>query len=157
MLYLALKTLHILAAVVFLGTGAGSAWYKLRAGRSGNLAAIAWIDAEVVRADWLFTIPSGVLLPLTGLAMTLGYGMPITTPWILEPLIGYAIAGLTWLPAAFLQLRMRRLSAEALRAGQPLPEQWRKDQRAWAMLGVPSFGAAVVVVGVMVMKRAVFL
>lgn len=154
MFYLALKAVHVLAAVVFLGTGLGSAWYKLRAGRSRNIAAIAWIDAEVVLADWLFTIPSGALLPITGLWMVLGYGLPLTTPWILQGLVGYAVAGLAWVPAAGLQLRMRRLSAEALRTGTPLSPQWYADQRIWACLGLPSFAAAMAVVWMMVTKRA---
>jgi len=153
MLYLVLKTLHVLAAVVFLGTGFGSAWYKLRAGLTRDVAAAAWIDAEVVRADWIFTIPAGLLLPATGLGMTLGYGMPLSTPWVLQGLLGYAVAGLAWLPAAGLQLRMRRLSAEALREGRPLPERWRRDQRLWAALGLPAFAAAAAVVWVMVSKR----
>lgn len=152
MLYLVIKTLHVLSAMVFLGTGFGSAWYKLRAGITRDVAAAAWIDAEVVRADWIFTIPAGLLLPATGLGMALGYGMPLSTPWIFQALLGYSVAGLTWLPAAALQLRMRRLSAEALRAGTPLPERWHRDQRIWAALGLPAFGASALVVWVMVSK-----
>ena len=121
------------------------------------MAAAAWVDAEVVFADWVFTVPAGVVLPLSGLLLAWQYGLPLTTPWVLEAILGYAAAGLTWLPAAGLQLRMRRLSAEARRAGAPLPPEWRRAQRTWALLGLPSFGVSVVVVWVMVSKSAVFL
>ena len=42
MLPLVLKAIHILGAVLFLGTGAGSAYYKLRAGASKDVAVVAW-------------------------------------------------------------------------------------------------------------------
>ncbi|WP_444884462.1 DUF2269 family protein [Microbulbifer sp. PSTR4-B] len=34
--YLALKTLHILCAIIVLGTGTGIAWYTLRGWLSGD-------------------------------------------------------------------------------------------------------------------------
>lgn len=148
-----LKTLHILGAVLFLGTGAGSAWYKLRAARSKNLQVVAWCDAEVVFADWVFTVPSGVLMPVTGLWLVTLSKAPLGSPWIWQGLVGFALAGLTWLPAAVLQIRMRRLSARALAEGARLPPAWYAMQRAWALLGIPSFAAAAAVVWMMVTKQ----
>ena len=153
---LALKALHILSAALFFGTGLGSAWYKLRAGLQSDLAVIAWVDAEVVRADWIFTIPSGLLLPLTGLGMVHLLHLPLSTPWIAWALGGYGIAGLTWLPAAALQLRMRRLSAAARDAQSPLPAAWTRAQLQWALLGIPSFLAAASTIWVMVTKQIPF-
>ncbi len=152
MLYTTLKWLHVLSAVVFLGTGLGSAWYKFRADRSGNVAVIAWSQRQIVLADWIFTVPAGVLLPVTGFAMV------ATGPWTLEALwvrlgIGlYAVAGLTWLPAAALQLRMRDMADEALENGTELPEAFHRDRRIWTALGAPSFLAAIVTVWLMTSK-----
>jgi uncharacterized membrane protein len=123
----ALKALHVLAACLFFGAGLASAWYKLRASRADSVAVVAWMDREVVLADWLF-----------------------------YALIGYTAAGLTWLPAAALQLQMRQLSAEALAAGAPLPPDWFVAQRRWALLGLPSFLAAVSTLWVMVTKQVPF-
>lgn len=152
----ALKALHVLAACLFFGAGLASAWYKLRASRAPSVAVVAWMDREVVLADWLFTIPSGLLLPITGFAMVHGYGLPLSTPWVLYALVGFTLAGLTWLPAAALQLQMRQLSAEALAAGTPLPADWFVAQRRWALLGLPSFLAAVSTLWVMVTKQVPF-
>lgn len=154
MLYLALKATHVLAAMLFLGTGLGSAWYKWRADRSGDLRAIVWAAREIVLADWCFTVPAGVLLPATGLAMARLAGYEILGGWVLWGLLGYAFSGLCWLPAALLQLRMRRAAEAALRDGTALPDQFRADARAWAALGVPSFGAALATVWVMIAKHA---
>jgi uncharacterized membrane protein len=67
---------------------------------------------------------------------------------------GYAVAGLAWLPAAVLQIRMRRLAEAALAADQPLPQTYDRMQLTWAALGLPSFAASVFVVWVMVAKWA---
>ncbi len=151
-----LKTIHVFAAILFLGTGAGSAWYKLRAARSKDTHVIAWCDAEVVFADWVFTVPSGVFVPASGLWLAHLYSIPLSTDWLWQGLAGYCIAGITWLPAAFMQVRMKRLSAKARDDGSALPPAWYRMQRAWALLGIPSFGATVAVVWMMVSKRALF-
>jgi uncharacterized membrane protein len=156
MLILVVKTFHVLAAVLFLGTGAGSAWYKLRASRSREVAVVAWCDAEVVFADWVFTVPSGVFVPASGLYLVYLYHLPLVTPWVWQGLLGYTIAGLTWLPAAFLQIFMRRISHEARRTGSQLPPKWFSYQRIWALLGVPSFSATMFVVWLMVSKQGLF-
>ncbi len=156
MLVFILKSLHIFGVVLFLGTGAGSAWYKLRASRSNDVRVIAWCDAEVVFADWLFTVPSGVIVPSTGLLLVYFYRLPLATPWVWQGIAGYVIAGLTWLPAAFLQVKMKKLSAQARDAGTDVPDSWRRMQRTWALLGIPSFAATIAVLWMMVSKQALY-
>ncbi len=153
MLYLILKALHVLSAVIFLGTGLGSAWFKWRADRTGDARVASWAARQIVIADWVFTVPAGLLLPVTGLWMAAIGGMDFGAGWILWGLGGYAVAGVLWLPAAWLQLRMRDLAARASRDGEPLPAEFHRYARAWAALGVPSFGAATVTVWVMIAKH----
>ena len=66
MTYLILKWVHILSAILLLGTGLGSAFYVWRANRAGDLHAIRFVLRNVIFADWLFTVPPVVLLPVTG-------------------------------------------------------------------------------------------
>lgn len=68
-LYLLLKTLHILSSTILFGTGLGSAYYALRAWRSGQLPVIAVTFRHLVTADWLFIATTAVFQPLSGLAM----------------------------------------------------------------------------------------
>src|SRR5256885_16932628 len=65
-LYFALKYLHVLGAVVILGTGSGIAFFMLMAHRSGDAAFIARTAAVVVFADMLFTLTAVLLQPVTG-------------------------------------------------------------------------------------------
>ncbi len=147
---LILKTLHILMATVFFGTGMGVAFVKLRADQTGDVRLIAWANGFVVQSDLIFTIPSAVLMPVTGLAMVWQWAgsweafwaMLWATPWLQKGVIGWAVAGAFWLPAWRLQYRMHALAAAALAEGTPLPEAYHRYTRWWMFLGFPSFTAA---------------
>ncbi len=150
--YLLLKTLHILGALLFFGVGLGSAWYKFKADRSGDLRVIAWCQNQIVTADWVFTLTSAFLLPITGLEMVRRLNIPWTTPWVVVGIAGYVLAGLLWLPAVWLQIRMRDLAREALQRNTPLPHEFHRANRIWFYLGVPAFAITVGVIWVMVAK-----
>lgn len=151
--YTLIKTLHILSMVLLFGTGLGSAFYKWMADRSGVLAHIAVTNRHVVLADWWFTTPTVIFQPLSGLWMLHLLGQPVSTPWVATSLGLYALAGACWLPVVWLQIRMRDLAADALAAGTPLPPAYWRMARWWFWLGVPAFGAMVLVVALMVFKH----
>lgn len=153
MTYPLLKTLHILSMVLLFGTGLGSAFYKWMADRSGNLAHIAVTNRHVVLADWLFTTPTVIFQPLSGLWLLHLLDIPLHTPWVVASLLLYALAGICWLPVVWLQIRMRDLATRALADSTPLPATYWRMARAWFWLGVPAFSAMVAVVALMVGKH----
>lgn len=153
MSYLTLKTLHVLSMVLLFGTGLGSAFYKWMADRSGKVEHIAATNRHVVLADWIFTTPTVLLQPITGLWMLHTLGLPLGTPWIAASLVLFLIAGACWLPVVWLQIRMRQLSDAAARQRSELPALYWHMVRWWFWLGVPAFGAMVLVVVLMVGKR----
>lgn len=147
-----LKSVHVLFAMLYLGTGLGSAYYKMRAFRTRDPHVIAFLDREIVRADWLFTVTSGVVMPATGAIMVAKLQLSFATSWVVTAFGLWMVAGLLWLWAARLQIQMRTMSADALRDNQPLPPQYMRAQRLWMMLGIPAFLAAMATVVVMVKK-----
>ncbi|MCP3690117.1 MAG: DUF2269 domain-containing protein [Gammaproteobacteria bacterium] len=153
MTYITLKTLHILSMVLLFGTGLGSAFYKWMADRSGNVTHIAITNRHVVLADWIFTTPTVIFQPLSGLLMVSLLDLPLTTPWIMLSLLLYALAGICWLPVVWLQIRMQKISAEAASGGCKLPEKYWQLARWWFWLGVPAFISMVLVVVLMVYKH----
>jgi uncharacterized membrane protein len=139
--------------VLLFGTGLGSAWYKWMADRSGNIEHIAVTNRHVVLADWLFTTPTVIFQPLSGLAMAARLHLPITTPWIVASLALYALAGACWLPVVWLQIRMSRMAAETVAQGAKLSPLYWRYARLWFWLGVPAFTAMVLIVLLMVFKQ----
>lgn len=124
MIFLTLKTIHILSAFLLFGTGLGSAFYKFSADRGGVLENIVVTNKNVVLADWIFTTPTIIIQPVTGIIMANMMNLPLTTPWIMLTLILYTIAGACWLPVVVLQIRMHKLSKQALESGTALTEQY---------------------------------
>lgn len=152
MTYLLLKALHILSMVLLFGTGLGSAFYKWMADRSGQVAHIAATNRQVVLADWLFTTPTVIFQPLSGLWLAHLAGFPPTAHWLIATYVLYGVAAACWLPVVWLQLRMRDLAQAAASASEALPATYWRYARYWFWLGVPAFAAMVVVVGLMVFK-----
>jgi len=152
--YLILKTIHVLSAFLLFGTGLGSAFYKYAVDRSGDLHAIVVTNRLVVLADWIFTTPTVIIQPLTGLWLARIAGWPLDQPWLLASLLLYGLAGACWLPVVVLQIRMRDLSGDCLVRGSDLPASYQRMCRIWFWLGIPAFLAMVVTVGLMVFKPA---
>lgn len=128
------------------------AYYKLRADRTQDLRIIAWYHREIVLSDCLFTIPSGVTLFITGLSMVHVLELSLRTTWVLLALSSFSLAGLFWVPAAFLQIRMRNLAEEAYKNQTPLSPAYYRASRIWFFLGFPSFFAALFTLWIMVSK-----
>jgi uncharacterized membrane protein len=153
--YLWLKWTHIVSSTVLFGTGAGIAFFFLRAQRTGNVAVIAAVAKDVVLADLIFTATAVVLQPATGLAMALIAGYPLTMPWLRWSMVLYLLIGCCWLPVVWLQVRMRDLAGAALREGTPLPPRYFALYRWWFLLGWPAFIGVLVVFYLMVVKPSV--
>ncbi len=152
MTYIILKYLHILSMVVLFGTGLGSAFYKWMADRSKNLEHINVTNRNVVLADWLFTTPTVIFQPISGIWMANIIGLPLTTFWISASIGLYILAGVCWLPVVWLQIRMSKMSQTALDNQRSLPNDYWIYARIWFWLGVPAFISMVLVVFLMVFK-----
>lgn len=151
--YLLVKWLHVLSATFLFGTGLGSAFYLFFANRRRNVQAISVVAGYVVIADGVFTAPTVIFQPLSGLYLAHLAGIPWSTPWILWSLLFYALAGACWLPVVGLQIRMRNIAREAAHTGrETLPPLYWRYARWWTALGVPAFIAMIVVYYLMVVK-----
>lgn len=152
--YAWMKTFHVIGASVLLGTGSGSAFYKFRVDRPGDLSAIVFASQTVVLVDWLFIAPAVVLQLATGLAMVWLGGYSLLEAWLLLGLGFFILTGCCWLSAVYIQLRCRNMAVQAVRAGTGLPAEYRHLSRIWFWLGVVGFTAVWILVGLMVMKPA---
>lgn len=149
--YLWLKWLHILSSTVLFGTGLGTAFQMVWAMRAGELGTIRRTAAGVVVADWLFTLPAGILQPLTGIALARMAGYSLAEPWLLATYALYLVAFVCWAPVVVLQIRIRDIAARTP-DGAAIPADIARSYRVWFALGWPAFGALLAVFWLMVAK-----
>ena len=150
--YLWLKYLHILSSTLLFGTGVGSAFYMYRANRSKDVSSIYFASRNVVLADWLFTTPTVIIQPLSGIAMMYLMDYDLYNTWIIASFALYFLAGICWVPVVWLQMRMRDMAKEANDGNSELSALYWKYERWWFWLGVIAFPAMVIVFNLMVFK-----
>jgi uncharacterized membrane protein len=151
---LLLKWLHILSSTVLFGTGLGTAFFMWSAHRSNDPETIARVAGFVVRADWIFTLPSGILQPLTGLLLARASGYDLTERWLLWTYALYVVALACWIPVVGLQIRMRDFAREAATLNRPLPPDYERAARRWFWLGWPAFISLLIIFYLMVARPA---
>ena len=151
-LYFLVKYLHVLGAIIILGTGTGIAFFMLMAHRSGDPAFIARTAATVVIADMLFTLTAVILQPVTGGWLMALQETTLGERWLSVSLGLYAMAGLFWIPVIFMQIEMRDLARDCRRAHQPLPPRYFRLFRRWFVFGIPGFGSVMAILWLMIAK-----
>ena len=152
MMYFILKYLHLIGAVVLLGTGAGIAFFMLMAHRSRDTGHIFRTAKSVVLADFLFTATAVVAQPVTGLLLARELGLPLSEPWLATSLILYLVTGAFWLPVVRMQMRMRDLARTAVESRKKLGAEYHRLFRLWFLCGIPAFGSVLAILWLMVVK-----
>jgi len=152
MLYLCLKYIHIIAAVLLFGFGMGSYLYLIAASRTANPQVIAHVTRTVVQFDTWITTPAGFVQITTGYLLVKLAGLPLTTEWVLTSLIIFLCVGALWLPVLVLQKRLYVMASSAVEAAKALDDQYLPVYRRWFWLGICGFSGMFVIVMIMVTK-----
>jgi uncharacterized membrane protein len=156
MIYFVLKYLHLIGAAVLLGTGAGIAFFMLRAHLTGDALIVAAVARIVVLADFLFTATAVVAQPLTGVALAHEAGYSLTESWIVLSIALYLVTGAFWLPVVWIQIQMRNLAAASAAAQKPLPARYHKLFWTWFAFGFPAFGAVMGIFWLMIQRPSIW-
>jgi uncharacterized membrane protein len=154
MLYLILKSLHIVSVVLFLGNIITGVFWKAHADRTGDLRARAQALDGVIKSDRIFTTPNVLVIVLTGVGTALVGKIPIlSTPWILWSIILFGVSGFAF---AFVAPTQKKLLAN-VRAG--IEGNWDRAgydalSKKWTVWGTVATAAPLVAVFLMVLKPA---
>jgi uncharacterized membrane protein len=151
-IYFVIKYLHVLGAIVILGTGTGIAFFMLMAHVSKDAAFIARTAGVVVIADTFFTLSAVIAQPISGMELMIVQSYSIREQWILVSLALYVVAGLFWIPVVFIQAEMRDLARAAADKGEPLPPRYFALFRRWFIFGIPGFGSVMIILWLMIAK-----
>ena len=150
--YFIAKYLHVLGAIVILGTGSGIAFFMLMAHRSGDAAFIARTAATVVVADMLFTLSAVLLQPVTGgVLMALSSTSP-TEPWLADRARPLRRRGTVLGPGGLHADGNARPGAAAAASHTPLPARYFMLYRRWFLFGIPGFGSVMAILWLMIAK-----
>ncbi|QPF91996.1 DUF2269 family protein [Bradyrhizobium commune] len=151
-LYFLVKYLHVLGAIVILGTGTGIAFFMLMAHRTNDAWFIARTASVVVIADTIFTFSAVIFQPVSGGLLMMLSNTSAAERWLLASLVLYVIAGLFWIPVVFMQIEMRDLARKAAEQRSALPERYFVLFRRWFAFGFPGFGATMLILWLMIAK-----
>lgn len=147
--FLVVKWVHILSATLLFGTGLGTAFHMWLAHRSGDATHIAHAARQTVLADWLFTLPSGIVQPVSGIALIYLVGYDPHEGWLMLAYALYFVAGACWIVVALLQIRIARWLSEGR---SPKDAQYQRAMRLWFALGWPAFLTLIIVFWLMVAR-----
>lgn len=149
--YLIFKLIHILAAVVVTGTGAGIAFFMFMANRSNNPQAIYVTAQHVILGDWVFTTPAVITQIVTGVYLMNMQGYSFSAPWFYWVMGLFAFIGTCWIPVLRIQYKLRELAKLSVDAKNVTPE-FKSLMRTWTLLGIPAFIAILGIFWLMVFK-----
>ena len=149
--YLTLKLIHILAAVVVTGTGAGIAFFMFMANQSNNPQAIYITAKNVILGDWIFTTPAVITQIITRIFLMNIQGYSFSAPWFYWVIGLFSFIGICWLPVLRIQYKLRELAKVSVHSNQVTPE-FKSLMKTWTMLGIPAFTAIIAIFWLMVFK-----
>jgi len=154
MLYLALKTLHIFAVVMFFGNIATGVFWKEHADRTRDPRIIAHVIAGIILSDRLFTVPGVLLITIAGIGGAMVGGLPLLrTGWVFWGIVLFALSGVTFMAwVAPLQKRMLKLMRAGAESSSPNWAEYHKLSRAWALSGAVALLLVLAVLVLMVVK-----
>lgn len=109
---LALKTFHIIAAVLWLGNFAVTGVWSARAFASRDRLLRAFATREIIFTDVIFTLIGAVAVVGSGMALAGMESIPVfSTLWTRDALFTVIASGLVWAAVLIpLELKMKRLA-----------------------------------------------
>jgi uncharacterized membrane protein len=150
--YSIVKTVHIISSTILFGTGIGIAFFMWWANKNGDLAAKIYAARTTVIADFLFTAPSVIIQPISGIILVKIVGYSFSELWLVLTYVGYGIAGICWLPVIWIQIKLRNLAINTLRNNDELSAEYYKLFKLWFYLGWPAFISLIIIFFLMVFK-----
>ena len=132
--YLALKLVHLIGVVLFLGNITVGVFWKRFADRTNDLGFVARTMDAIVASDRVFTIPGIVILLIGGFGAAQIRGYPILgTGWILWALVAFVLAGVAFGPLSRAQ---RAMAAAAHGGDRAAYERLSKSWNAWGAIAL---------------------
>lgn len=154
MIYLSLKFLHIVGAILFLGNITTAAFWKAHADKTRDPRIIAHTLEGVMRADRLFTMPGVMMILAAGIAAALVGRLPLfRTAWVAAGIVLFVITGLIFMARVGpLQRQMLAVARASANGGSFDWTAYDRLSRSWAIWGSIAVLVPLLAAGIMVFK-----
>jgi uncharacterized membrane protein len=153
MLYLLLKLVHVLGAIMFVGNITVGILWKSRADSTHDPRIIAQTISTIMAADRVFTIPGAIFILIGGFgAAGVGHINVLTTGWMLWGLGLFIIAGVCFGPVARAQRALHAVAQAGVNSGTMDWARYQQISGQWNIFGTIATVAPILAVVVMVLK-----
>jgi uncharacterized membrane protein len=152
-MYLALKLVHVVAVIMFLGNIATGLFWHAHAARTRDPKLLAHTMDGIIRSDRLFTLPGVVLIIAAGVALAVyGHFPLLRTGWILWTLVLFAISGVVFgVRVAPLQRELKAIAERGMQGTFDYP-RYRGLALRWEVWGAVALLTPVAGLALMVLK-----
>jgi len=153
-LYLALKLVHVIAVVLFLGNIITGLFWHAHAARTRDPKLLFHAMDGVIRSDRWFTIPGVIAITASGILAAIRAHLPIFgTPWILAALVLFSISGVLFgVRVAPLQRKLRAIAHAGMTPGNFDEDAYRRTAKSWELWGAAALLLPLGSLALMVLK-----
>ena len=153
-MYLALKFLHLLFVIAFLGNITTGLFWHRHAQRTRDPKLLAHTMDGIIRSDRWFTLPGVFGIIVAGVALAYLAGLPLLrTDWILATLVLFGVSGtLFGARVAPLQRELRAMAQQGEQNGNFDYAAYAATTWRWELWGAASLLTPIVGMALMVFK-----
>ena len=136
--YSAVKLIHVLGVILFLGNIIVSAVWKIQADRTNDPVVIAFACRLINATDLAFTALGSALIVIGGIGLFHATGISISdAPYLIYGISLFGMAAMLWLAGLLpLQIYMSKIAAQTVENGETeMPESYEKSRKLWNLIG----------------------
>jgi len=152
-MYLALKLIHVVAVVLFLGNIITGLFWHAHAARTKDAKLLAHAMSGVIRSDRLFTVPAVIAIVASGFVAAYYGGYPLLrTGWIFWSLVLFSVSGLSFM------FRVAPLQRQLLGLAQASifeHEKYRRLAIRWELWGAIALLTPLAALTLMILKPGI--
>ncbi len=151
--YLILKSLHVLAASVFLGNIIVTGWWKVMADKTRNPGTVAFAQRQVTLTDFIFTAGGAIAILATGIGNAVLHQIDYwQVQWTAWGMYLFIASGIIWVAVLIpIQIKQARMAREFGASGTIPGSYWRLG-RIWIAFGILATVLPMINVFIMVIK-----
>lgn len=156
-MYIMLKYIHVLTAIIMIGTTVVNGLIELRTFWRKDSEFSAFSLEIVMLLNNILMLPSLIILPLSGLLLALYVGYPLHSPWLLYSMILAVALLIAFVIGYGMEKRMAQLARKSTEHGEPLNSNYYKVFHRAKWVGMFASIASLTVLYMMIAKRLPFM